>query len=213
MVVLDQQIKYSEEDLKTEIWLPCVGYEDKYLVSNFGRVRSVPYVHTRIKKNGEVYQAHYSSRIKKQCESGKRPNSKQGYLCTRLKGKDGVSVAKYVHILVAQTFIPNPNDLPTVNHKDGNKHNNKVENLEWASYSENNQHAMDNNLKTDTQTIIRVKDNYIIDIFVSISNANLQTGYSCYTIRRFLDEHIMDDYGCYWYRFEPNKYRCFKIKR
>lgn len=211
MVVLDQQIKYSEEELKDEIWLPCVGYEDKYLVSNFGRVRSVPYVYQRV-KNGEVYQVHRNSRIKKQCESGKRPEAKQGHLCTRLKNKDGTSVAKYVHILVAQTFIPNPDNLPTVNHKDGNKHNNKVDNLEWASFSKNNQHAMDNNLKTDTQTIIRVKDDYIIDIFVSISNANLQTGYTKHTIRRFLDEQIIDDYGCYWYRFEPNKYKCFKIK-
>ena len=51
-----------------------------------------------------------------------------------------------VHRVIAETFIPNPNNLPCVNHKDGNKHNNKVENLEWVTHSENTLHAMKNGM-------------------------------------------------------------------
>lgn len=209
MVDLDRQIKYSNEELKNEIWLPCVDYEDKYLISNFGRIKSIPYVYQRF-KNNKIYPVHRKGIIKKQCEIGKRQNAKQGYLCTRLTNNDGISTSKLVHTLVAKTFIPNPDNLPTVNHKDGDKHNNRVENLEWASYSENNQHAMDNNLKTDTQTVIRVLNDYIIGIYVSIANASLQTEYTKKQLYGFLNTGKTDDYGCYWYRYKPNTFKCIQ---
>ena len=72
-----------------------------------------------------------------------------GYLMTNLY-KDGKRYAKRVHILVAQTFIPNPDNLPVVNHIDGDKTNPKVNNLEWCSYSENTQHAHRTGLQTKT---------------------------------------------------------------
>jgi hypothetical protein len=53
-----------------------------------------------------------------------------------------------VHRLVAIAFIPNPENKPCINHKDGDKFDNAVQNLEWASYSENNQHAFDTHLKS-----------------------------------------------------------------
>jgi hypothetical protein len=66
---------------------------------------------------------------------------KEGYMRVKLLGK-----TKKVHRLVAQAFIPNPDNKPTVNHIDGNRSNNCVENLEWATYSENKQHAYDTGL-------------------------------------------------------------------
>lgn len=68
-----------------------------------------------------------------------------GYKYYRLS-KDGVKKMFYAHRLVAETYIPNPENLPVVNHKDGNKQNNNVDNLEWVSYSGNVSHAHQNNL-------------------------------------------------------------------
>lgn len=65
------------------------------------------------------------------------------YTNTVLYDANGVKHTFTVHRIIAETFIPNPQNLPCVNHIDGNKHNNRVENLEWVSYSENLKHAFD----------------------------------------------------------------------
>lgn len=99
-----------------EIWKDIEGYEGLYQVSNQGRVRSYKSGKETILKNtirGDGYQ--FVS------------------LCNKSKPKQA-----YIHKLVAQYFIPNPNNLPIVNHKDCNPSNNSIENLEWCSYSYNN---------------------------------------------------------------------------
>jgi hypothetical protein len=68
-------------------------------------------------------------------------NKKRGYMYARTSNKNYI-----ISRLVASAFIPNPENKPTVNHKDGDKHNNHVSNLEWATYKENNQHAINNGL-------------------------------------------------------------------
>lgn len=60
----------------------------------------------------------------------------------------GIQFKFLVHRLVAETFIPNPDNLPCVNHKDGNKLNNSVDNLEWCTFSRNNKHAYETGLKS-----------------------------------------------------------------
>lgn len=81
-----------------------------------------------------------------------------GYRYYRLS-KNGVKKMFYAHRLVAEYFLENPKNLPVVNHKDGNKLNNNVENLEWTSYSENTQHWRDNN-----SIIIRPREYYQEDL-------------------------------------------------
>lgn len=69
-----------------------------------------------------------------------------GYYQCNLRDSNGKKYYKRVHRLVANTFIPNPENLPQVNHKDGNKLNNNINNLEWCTNSDNTQHGYDNKL-------------------------------------------------------------------
>lgn len=80
-----------------------------------------------------------------------------------------------VHRLVALAFIPNPDNLPCVNHKDGNKHNNNVSNLEWCTRSHNTQHALINGLLGTNKHVLCVETG---DTFISESEAARQLGYS-----------------------------------
>ena len=103
-----------------EAWKPVVGYEKIYEVSNLGNIRRVlPNNKYRYRKN------HYGNR--KYYEV--------------ILSKDNKIKLCLVHRLVAAAFIPNPDGLPQVNHKDGNRLNNKVENLEWCSAKENQLHS------------------------------------------------------------------------
>lgn len=98
-----------------ENWKEIKGFNGKYYVSVNGEIYSVP-----------------AKRILKTCVSNK------GYELVCLKSPDGKRKQYTVHRLVALTFVPNPENLPLVNHKDENKLNNKAENLEWCTYSYNN---------------------------------------------------------------------------
>lgn len=111
-----------------EIWIPVEGYEDRYEVSNTGKVRSLNY--------------HMTGKTKelKPITEGK------GYLMVGLC-RDGKMKWGKIHRLVATAFIPNPENKREVNHKDGNKKNNHVDNLEWATASENMKHAFSMGLK------------------------------------------------------------------
>ena len=97
----------------------------------------------RVNAIGEIYSVRFN-RVLKQFYRGSRSDNK--YLVVDLN-KDGTRKTTSVHRIVAETFIPNPRNLPCVNHKDGNKDNNCVENLEWCTYSENNFHACRMGLK------------------------------------------------------------------
>lgn len=65
--------------------------------------------------------------------------------------KDGVECTRVLHRLLAIAFIPNPENKPCVNHKDGNKHNYRLENLEWVTHSENTRHAVKNGLRNTSK--------------------------------------------------------------
>ena len=103
-------------------WKPIEGYENLYLISEEGDVWSI--------KRGKMLKTQ---------DNGK------GYLFVGLH-KDGKVKYCYIHRLVADAFIDNPYDNKEVNHIDGNKHNNRVDNLEWVTRLENARHAQDNGL-------------------------------------------------------------------
>ena len=75
----------------------------------------------------------------------KPQNHKRGYLTVTLR-YNGSSHTELIHLMVAKCFIPNPDNKPMVNHRDGNKHNPKASNLEWVTQSENTRHASENGL-------------------------------------------------------------------
>jgi len=102
----------------SENWKDIAGYEGHYQISDCGRVKS-------LKFGAELILAQ----------------AKTNYLSVSLWLDGKLKVVK-VHRLVAEAFIPNMDNKPQVNHLDGNKFNNKVENLEWATRSENANHAL-----------------------------------------------------------------------
>jgi hypothetical protein len=118
----------------TEIWKDVSGYEGLYQVSNLGRVKSVPRCDKVTYTSGTVWYRNRKGRIIHQ------NNHLNGYKLVNLC-KDGTSKTYFVHRLVANAFLPNPSSLPQVNHKDGDKDNNSIENLEWCTCKENVKHA------------------------------------------------------------------------
>lgn len=105
--------------MKNEVWRPVVGYEGRYEVSDFGRVRSLNY---RMRQ-GRVHLLR----------PAKNPD---GYLNVHLHALDGGKSLK-VHRLVAQAFLQNPEHLPEVNHRNEIKDDNRAVNLEWCARDEN----------------------------------------------------------------------------
>lgn len=110
-----------------EEWRPVVGWEGYYEVSNLGQVRSLTRKIHNYTKQGRILKPH---------------DNGHSYLNVGLHAPDRVDKHAYVHILVATAFIPNPDNLREVNHKDFNKQNNSVENLEWVSSRDNKLHYM-----------------------------------------------------------------------
>lgn len=113
-----------------EEWRNIPGYEGKYQVSNLGNVKSLP--RTRKSKAGSISEV--KGRILKQ------NTDKDGYKNVALC-MDGRLKYFRVHRLVAAAFIPNPDNLPMINHKDENPANNCVENLEWCTNSYNTSYS------------------------------------------------------------------------
>lgn len=108
-----------------EVWKPIKGYEGYYECSNLGRVKIIKDGKNKICKTESLYTDIY-------------------YFVNLTK--DGNPRKKSVHRIIIETFLPNPNFYPYVNHIDGNKQNNRLENLEWCTPKQNSDHAVENGL-------------------------------------------------------------------
>lgn len=112
-----------------EIWKSAVGYNGYYEVSNLGRVKRLS--RSIVRSDGKIKT--FKEKI---CKQHERNGYMRVSICFNYKNK-----FINVHIMVAESFLKNKNNLPIINHKDGIKNNNKVINLEWSSYGHNRKHA------------------------------------------------------------------------
>lgn len=162
-----------------EIWKPIAGYEGLYEISSFGRVKSVERTVTRLNHLLRIHQ-----RILKP------GHDKDGYKQIFLSNM-GVQKMHKVHRLVAIAFITNKNGLPMVNHKDENKANNHVSNLEWCDCKYNNSYgtAKERMIKTQRQktgkpVIQKTMNGKFINTYRSTREAARITGIDSSSIRR-----------------------------
>ena len=175
-----------------EIWRPIRGYEDYYEVSNLARVRSLDRVVLRV-INGIFSEMLYKGKILIQ-----NTNTK-GYrtvcLCVNNKRKTIM-----VHRLVADAFVPNPNNMPEVNHKDECKTNNMPSNLEWCTGQYNTNYGTG-----ISRRIVKVckpfeqlsKDGEHIASFLSLNDAQ-NAGYNARAIHYALKGQRKTAYGYQW---------------
>lgn len=134
---LDNLVSTEKYRTMDSDWRDIPGWEGEYQASRFGEIRSLDrYVEVR---GGYRFFPGVVRALEE---------SDDGYyqICLYRKGK--AIITTNAHIFVAQAWIPNPENKPTVNHKDGNKHNNCIDNLEWATYSEQQQHVKRTGLRT-----------------------------------------------------------------
>jgi hypothetical protein len=117
-----------------------------YQISNLGRVKALPrkvkYLH------GKTGNEHF--RLTKEKFLSTKNTTGHGYFYVTIS-INGIGKSRYIHRLVALTFIPNPDNLPQVNHIDGVKTNNNLDNLEWCTNEYNTQHAIKNGLVSTSE--------------------------------------------------------------
>ena len=174
-----RKLRADEIDVRVA---PINGYNGKYLITSDGRVLNA--------LKGTVMTP--------------KP-TKRGYVAVKLYGSDGFKSVK-VHRLVAEAFIPNPLRKDQVNHKDGVKDNNKVENLEWVTQKENNIHAIRNGLNSTKAAINaqkkRVKqmslDGTLIKVWDCMSDASRSTGVPISNISHNCEGRIRHAGGYLW---------------
>ena len=141
--------------MKKEIWQDIKGYEGYYQISNKGRLKVLG---AYIKNLG-----NFANGYLKKVNIKEIAVDRNGYCITKLC-RDGKCKPRKIHRLVAQAFLPNPKNLPQVNHIDGVKTNNNFLNLEWCDNSYNQKHAIKNNLKISKfgKNAIRFKSSILV---------------------------------------------------
>ncbi len=174
-----------------EIFIPVISFDGLYEISNFGRLKCLP-------------KQRANNQILKESISNRKPTA-DGYIRVSLS-KDGIKKSAYLHRLVAEHFIPNPCNLPEVNHKDGDKANCRLDNLEWIDRKGNEKHAWDNGLKTtkgaghfNSKPIIQMDvQGNVIGRFVNSTDMTIRTGFERSVVQRCCRGNIKHAYGFKW---------------
>jgi hypothetical protein len=178
--------------MNEEIFLPVNGFEELYEISNLGRLKSLP------KTRGANFQKLPEKILKLQMHTG-------GYSMIMLN-KNGVKKRFFIHRLVAIHFVPNPNNLPEVNHIDGDKLNCAASNLEWVTRLENEQHACRTGLKSMKGTkhfasrpIVQFSlDGIRVSEFENGTDMENKTNFDRSVIQRCCRGNIKQAYGFKW---------------
>lgn len=149
-------------------WLQIKGFEGLYEVNDLGEIYSLG----RVRKARNQHKEYLMIKKPKKLSPGK---NRSGYLSVVLYDKNGTKKTMKLHRIVAIAFIqnPKPSEYNMINHIDGNKLNNKVENLEWCNNSENVQHAFDNNLSKATYGNAKLTKDDVYKIRELHKNTNL----------------------------------------
>lgn len=186
--------------MEQENWKPVKGYEGLYIVSNIGAIKRLPYdVVTRKPNSNDTFIRHFSGGILRPhlCKSNNYP------MVTL--SKNGTNYYKYVHRIVAEAFIPNPFNLPCINHKDENRKNFQVDNLEWCTYSYNNTYNQNakkrgNVLRNKYRKSVAMSDKTgnIIKVFSSLYDAADYVGVTYSTVKRAADKKRQTAKGYYF---------------
>ena len=179
----------SLEDMEGEVWKDVVGYEGLYKVSNLGRVKSLERTkQMKYSRTGCSYIQKVHTCIKKQ------RIEPLGYLKITIN-KENIKKRVFVHVLVAKAFVPNTYSLPQVNHKDEDKTNNCVDNLEWCTALYNSNYGTraeriskkQTNNRPDAKPILQCdKDGNIIREWLSISQAAREGNHDLRSIQHCL---------------------------
>jgi len=179
-VILDQGVKttakgYDNNSCNPELdWAPVTNYENYYQINEQGQVKS-------------LHKHNYGYIMQQRKDRG-------GYYTVRLNKPEMKSSTQYVHRLLGLVFIPNPENKPMINHKDGNKLNNHISNLEWVTHSENMAHAY-------KEGLVKIKTKPVIDMckgetYVSIKEAAKAINIDYGTCRNYLNGNIKTNKTC-----------------
>lgn len=178
---------------EVEIWKDIAGFEGMYQISSFGNVKSMD----RILPHKTHGTWHIKERVLKPHWNGPKYSK---YLTVFLHYGHGKTKCVRVHRLVAETFIPNPYNLPQINHIDGNKENNHVSNLEWITPAKNTEHAWKTGL---CDGIVKAKQRPVINLdtgerFDSLADAERSFGKSVGAISHVLNGKHERAHGYRW---------------
>lgn len=181
---------YGIDKINGEIWKQIKGYEGKYCVSNMGRIMSLE---RNVKSGGKIKQ-----RIIKQCDARKGYKTVSLYI-------DGKKKRHIVHRLVAEAFIPNPNNYNQVNHIDENKSNNSVYNLEWCTGKQNMNYGSrtEKAIKKAQKKVFKVDElGNVVSVYSSAKEAANANGIGRQEVAKFCRGNRKGLYHGYYWKYD-----------